>query len=270
MCFMFDEFCCVPASPPVAALTFNPLKTPLVVHIDLDNAICDPLNDIIALIPHGYSPLTATFLCTPCCVRLKLTRNHTCESAARAALDPLCQTVPPGIYCLCYLKYSENYSEGYACIGKTRPFPYEYTNMPENSIWVQRNTPFRFPSPITVKSFRNKHHDSDLSGSTSSGGSFVLPHSSFSEDESVADEALIKHSPIHTSAGKIQHALADISNQYNPQTRSFFKCSIFSPTKQQLFAIEERRAEDSQASSPRVVKRSEGSENAITSYESEV
>lgn len=275
-------FCCGNISPPSALLNFNPLKENLNVTIDLDNTICDPLNDICALIPYNLPTPTNlsefhNFIC------LKLETSRFCESLANAYL-PSTQQVPKNIYCLCYFK---DEFRTVKCIGKSKPFPYEQTNK-EQSIWVQRNTPFKLPTPRLKKTppYKNEsvlsRSTQSESNSSSSFGSFLLGQRSptpnlFNEEEPIADEKSLKGLKINSSFSKKYEIDTMKSQKHKENISNINKNSKFilnnSCTSMKLFSIDESAAfyEDSQPSPVKFI-RSESlhSENAVTSRETDL
>ncbi len=148
--------CSAPISSPLATLTFRSLAQPPRVDIELDNAVCIPASDILAVIPQGVAPprvLSEALAFST----LKLHRDAACESFATAVLD--LPALSKGVYYLCYLKCEDNALE---TIGRSRTFQYESAK----AFWVRSNIPFRLPSPRVSPPPTKSGADPNTSGST--------------------------------------------------------------------------------------------------------
>lgn len=261
--------CCNFSPEPQAIFHFSPHTNPLVVYVDLENTICDPLCDAITLVPIDTNP-PERFVDIQCYITLNIEKDPQCENFCKGSLNS--QQVPRGIYYFCYLKLG---NEDYMEIGRSKAFHYGRTT--RNTIFVRGNSPFKLPSQFgSFMQAKGKNERicpcSDISRSTceestNMGSVFAFQPQqqksilSASFCENLQDEDIEIDEPfsipeiksivkrIAFGAGNKKMLVEKDLRENRPVKIRFVKCSILSPSKR-LFTVKESAtpAEESQPS----------------------
>lgn len=207
-----NMFCCQEPPAPSVAFCFNPLKDPFIVNVDLGMMCYDSQLDFLCLVPRHF-PLPRTLPDLNGLPSLRLESEHSQENLIAGFLEA--KIIPQDIYRLCYFRRGKS-SCCVNCLGESKPFP--YCKLPESAIWVQRNSPFRLPSPCASHGRKNGSELSHSTCSDSALGSFLHQRklsSSPKEKDEVAEEAKVQieihnltvNNDFYPSKGKSENVL---------------------------------------------------------------